>query len=91
MLTGVAILPRVPPHAFPYGWVFIVVVIALILLIFIRVYVFGNRPAQQAEHPARNQPEQPPGQHTEHHAGHPPAQGGNHGHRPASRRRRHRP
>lgn len=42
MLTGVAVMPAMPRYL-PYGWVFVVAVIALILLIFIRVYVIGDR------------------------------------------------
>jgi len=42
MLTGVAVMPTMPRYM-PYGWVFVVAVIALILLIFIRVYVIGGR------------------------------------------------
>ncbi len=83
-MTGVAIIPRIANHI-PYGWIFIVVVIALILLIFIRVYGFGDRSQraargseQRTEHPSGHAPEQP---------GHKAEHGGSHGHQPGSRRR----
>ena len=37
MITGVALIPMGPRYI-PYGWVFVVVVMLLIALIFIRVY-----------------------------------------------------
>lgn len=49
MLTGVAVMPAMP-HYLPYGWVFVVAVIAIILLIFIRVYVIGDRSRRRAGH-----------------------------------------
>ena len=49
MLTGVAVMPTMPRYM-PYGWVFVVVVIALILLIFIRVYVIGDRSRRRTAH-----------------------------------------
>jgi hypothetical protein len=52
MLTGVAVMPTMPRYL-PYGWVFVVVVIALILLIFIRVYVIGDRSRRTAHRPRR--------------------------------------
>jgi hypothetical protein len=52
MLTGVAVMPRGPRYM-PYGWVFVVVVIALILLIFIRVYGVGGRSRGPAGHRSR--------------------------------------
>ena len=42
MLTGIAVIPAMPRYM-PYGWVFVVAVIALILLVFLRVYVIGGR------------------------------------------------
>ena len=42
MLTGIAVMPAMPRYM-PYGWVFVLAVIALILLVFIRVYVIGGR------------------------------------------------
>lgn len=42
MLTGIAVMPAMPRYM-PYGWVFVVAVIALILLVFLRVYVLGDR------------------------------------------------
>jgi len=52
MLTGVAVMPTMPRYL-PYGWVFVVAVIALILLIFIRVYVIGDRSGRRIAHRSR--------------------------------------
>ena len=52
MLTGVAVMPTMPRYM-PYGWVFVVAVIALILLIFIRVYVIGDRSRRMAQRSRR--------------------------------------
>jgi len=49
MLTGIAITPGMPRYM-PYGWVFVVFVVALILLIFLRVYVIGDRSRRRAAH-----------------------------------------
>jgi hypothetical protein len=42
MLTGIAILVHGPRYM-PYGWVFVVVVLFLIVLIFVRIYGRGDR------------------------------------------------
>jgi uncharacterized membrane protein len=52
MLTGVAVMPTMPRYM-PYGWVFVVAVIALIVLIFIRVYVIGGRSRRRIAHRSR--------------------------------------
>jgi hypothetical protein len=52
MLTGVAVMPTMPRYM-PYGWVFVVAVIALILLIFIRAYVIGGRSRRRIAHRPR--------------------------------------
>ena len=52
MLTGVAVMPAMPRYM-PYGWVFAVAVIAIILLIFIRVYVIGDRSRRRIAHRSR--------------------------------------
>ena len=52
MLTGVAVMPTMPRYL-PYGWVFVIVVVALILLIFIRVYVIGDRSRWRIAHRSR--------------------------------------
>jgi VIT1/CCC1 family predicted Fe2+/Mn2+ transporter len=52
MLTGVAVM-RTMPRYMPYGWVFVVAVIALILLIFIRAYVIGGRSRRRIAHRSR--------------------------------------
>ena len=52
MLTGVAVMPAMPRYM-PYGWVFVLAVIALILLVFIRVYVMGGRSRRRISHRSR--------------------------------------
>ena len=52
MLTGIAVMPATPRYM-SYGWVFVVAVVALILLIFIRVYVIGDRSRQRIAHRSR--------------------------------------
>jgi hypothetical protein len=52
MLTGVAVMPAMPRYL-PYGWVFVVAVIAIILLIFIRMYVIGDRSGRRIAHRSR--------------------------------------
>jgi hypothetical protein len=49
MLTGIAVMPAMPRYM-PYGWVFVVAVIALILLVFLRVYVIGDRSWRRTGH-----------------------------------------
>ena len=49
MLTGIAVMPAMARYV-PYGWVFVVAVIALILLVFIRVYVIGDRSRRRTRH-----------------------------------------
>ena len=52
MLTGIAVMPAMPRYM-PYGWVFVLAVIALILLVFIRVYVIGGRSRRRTAHRSR--------------------------------------
>jgi hypothetical protein len=83
LMTGLAYMPHLP-HYVPYAWIFVVVVLFLIALIFIRVYVLGDWFRRRAAHRA--------GQHRSgHEAVHPvshvPERGGSHGHRAGSRRR----
>jgi hypothetical protein len=78
MLTGLALLVRGPRYI-PYGWVFVVVVIALILVIFIRVYGKGDRSQSRTKDRSEKG--------TVHHVTHVTEQGGNHEHRPRSKRR----
>jgi len=75
MLPGVAVL-RTTPTNFPGAWVFVVGVILLIVLIFLRMYGGRGRPG---------------GRQTAHSASREPERGGNHGHRAVSRRRPNRP
>jgi hypothetical protein len=49
MLTGVEVMATKPRYM-PYGSVYVVAVIALILLIFIRVYVIGDRSRRRTAH-----------------------------------------
>lgn len=77
MPAGVAILVHGPRYM-PYAWVFVVVVIALILLIFIRVYGMGDR-SRRAAHRS--------GRRTADRVSRPPERSGNHRHRAVSRRR----
>jgi hypothetical protein len=60
MLTGVAVMPTMPRYM-PYGWVFVVAVIAIILLIFIRVYVIGDRSRRRIAHRSRRRTGRRPG------------------------------
>ena len=108
MLTGVAIYhgPRITGPV-PYAWVFVVVFLALIALIFFRVYGRGNEPGRQAGHHSRRRNAHKSGHATAHTSGHAtahmsehgtthsasqaPGQAEKHGHRAASRRRQHRP
>jgi hypothetical protein len=50
MLTGVAIIPTglAGLRDLPYGWEFVVVVILLILLFYVRVYRPGHRTGRRA-------------------------------------------
>lgn len=52
MLTGVAVMPTMPRYL-PYGWVFVVAFVAVILLVFIRVYVIGDRSRRRIAHRSR--------------------------------------
>src|SRR6202035_4183504 len=104
MLTGVAFgSPRIT-GPIPYAWVFVVVFLALIALIFFRVYGGGIRSGRQAGHHSRPPTAHTSGQATAHTPGHKsehgtaagashaPERGGNQGHRAtASRRRPKRP
>jgi uncharacterized membrane protein YqiK len=82
MMTGLAYMPHLPRYV-PYAWVFVVVVVFLILLIFVRMYVLGDWFRRRAAHRAAHRSGQP----TVHRANRVPQQGGSHGHRAGSRRR----
>jgi hypothetical protein len=82
MMTGLAYMPHLPRYV-PYAWVFVVVVLFLIALIFVRMYVLADWFRRRAAHRS--------GQRTVHRASRAPERGGNHGHRAASRRRPNRP
>jgi hypothetical protein len=71
MLTGVAIYhgPRITGPV-PYAWVFVVVFLALIALIFFRVYGRGNEPGRQAGHHSRRRNAHKSGHTTAHTSGH---------------------
>jgi hypothetical protein len=78
MMTGLAFGLHLPSYV-PYAWVFVVVVLFLIALIFVRMYVLGDWFRRRAAHRA--------GQRTVHHVSHVPERGGSHGHRAGSKRR----
>jgi hypothetical protein len=79
MMTGfVAYEPHLPRYV-PYAWIFVLVILFLIALIFIRMYVLGDWFARRAAHRA--------GQQTAHRVSHGPARGGSRQHRAASKRR----
>ena len=84
MTTRVAVMPELASlgrwgfRPTPYDWVPLAVIIALIVLIFVRVYVIGDRSASGSGHRGRR---------TEDRANHAPEQGEDHGH-PASHQAR---
>jgi hypothetical protein len=83
MMTGVvAYMPHLPRYV-PYAWVFVVVVLFLIALIFVRMYVLGDWFRRRAAHRS--------GQRTVRRVSRVPEPGGSHGHRAATRRRSKRP
>jgi hypothetical protein len=73
MLTGLAILVHGPGHDFAGAGVFVVVVLALIVLIFMRVYGGGNQPHGPAGHRSRRRTARKSGRQTAHRASHPSA------------------
>jgi hypothetical protein len=86
-VTGLALI-RGPAHDFPGAGIFVIVVLAVIVLIFIRVYGGGNQPGQRISHRSRrrtvhhvNHPQPPSHPHA---PSHPQATGENHGHKPES-------
>ena len=85
MLTGVAINPTslAELRALPYGWEFVVVVILLILLFYMRVYGPRNGSRQKTGHRS--------GRRTARRASRVPERDGNQGHSAVSRRQPHRP
>jgi hypothetical protein len=89
MLTGIAILVHGPRYM-PYGWVFVIVVVFLIALIFVRVYGRGGRSARVTGHRSGRRNGHRSVQGTAHHASHPTEQGGDHGHQEVSKRRSNR-
>ena len=69
MLTGVAFgSPRIT-GPIPYAWVFVVVFLALIALIFFRVYGGGIRSGRQAGHHSRRRTAHKSGHGTAHTSG----------------------
>jgi hypothetical protein len=53
MLTGVAVMIQGPGHNFTGAWVFVVVVLALIVLIFLRVYGGRDGSGRRTGHRSR--------------------------------------
>jgi hypothetical protein len=93
MMSGVvAYMPRLPRYV-PYAWVFVIVVLLLIALIFVRVYVLGDWSRRRAAHRPGRRTAHPSGrtahrtQRTVRRASHGPGRGGGHGHQPAPKRR----
>jgi hypothetical protein len=82
LMTGLAYMPHLPRYV-PFAWIFVIVVLLLIALIFIRMYVLGDwfrrRSLRKAAHES--------GQRKVHPVSHVPEHGGSHGHRAGSRRR----
>jgi hypothetical protein len=78
MLTRVAVMPELASlgrwgfRPTPYDWVPLAVIIALIVLIFVRVYVVGDRSASGSGHRGRRR--------TVDRASHEPERGEDHGH-----------
>lgn len=101
MRTGVAVMSKLAyggirgPRYIEYGWVYVVVVIALIALIFIRVY--GRRDRSRGEKADRSEPltvrrvSRVRTRKRGHQGGNHERQGGNHGHQATSRRRPNEP
>jgi hypothetical protein len=81
-MTGLAYMPHLPRYV-PYAWVFVVVVLFLIALIFIRMYVLGDWFRRRAVDRALSRS----GHRTSHPVSHVSDRGGSHGHRAGSRRR----
>lgn len=70
MLTVVAFEPSTNGHDFAGAGVFVIVVLAVIVLIFMRVYVVGDRSRRLRGHRARRR--------TRHHPNHVPVRDGTH-------------
>jgi hypothetical protein len=89
MLSGVAIIVHGPVHDFGGAGIFVIVVLALIVAIFVRVYVVGGRSKGPAGHHSRRRAGHGISHAPEagHHAGHASERNGDHGHPAAARRR----
>jgi hypothetical protein len=79
MPTGVAILVRGPGHDFPGAAAFVLVVLVLIVVIFIRVYG-GNQHRGPTGHHSRRRTPRKSGRQAAHDARHRPDRGEHHGH-----------
>jgi hypothetical protein len=71
VLTRVAFMPSTDGHDFTGAGVFVIVFLAIIVLIFIRVFVAGGRPGRLRGHRSRRR--------TGHNASHMPKRDGTHG------------
>ncbi len=80
-----------PGRDFAGAWEFVVVVLVVIVLIFVRMYVLGDWFRRRAAHRATHRNAHPSGQRTAHSTRRVPERNGNHGHRAASRKRPNRP
>jgi hypothetical protein len=89
MLTGVAILVQGPGHDFAGAGAFVLAVLVIIAVIFIRVYGGGNQARGPTGHHSRRRAPHKSGRQAAHQARHPQHQGENHEHRPESGHRPH--
>lgn len=90
MLTGVAILVHGPGHDFAGAGAFVVIVLALIVLIFFRMYSQGNQTRGPTGHHSRRRSARKSGRQAAHHARHPQDRGEKPVHPPESKNRPHR-
>jgi hypothetical protein len=72
---------RGPQHDFPGAGAFVIIVLAVIVLIFLRVYVWGGRSKGPSGHRSRRRTEHRDTSHQ------PERHDGNHGHQAGSRQR----
>ena len=88
MLTGLAIGEHYG-MTFPGDWVFFYGVLALIVLVFTRMYVWRGRSRRRTAHRSGRQTPHQSGRETAHSASHEPERAGDHGHRAVSGRASH--
>jgi hypothetical protein len=95
MLTGVAVMVEGPSHNFTGASVFVVVFLALIVMIFVRVYGKRGRSGPRTTHRSKrrtvHQTVDRSGPRTPHDPSRAPEPGGKHAHGAASQRRPNQP